>query len=96
MDVQKYFEIALVGYLFFHVGADYFHFAKSALLAFGVVIRKKVTVHVATLGVRAVVANDNTIWINDGSYPELVLFSHLVSQDMLGAQKVQEAMYDER
>ena len=78
MDVQEDFQIRLVRYPLFHVGADYFDFDEAALLAFGVIVCEEVTVHVATLGVRAVVANDNTIWINDRSYPELKLLSHLM------------------
>lgn len=53
-------------------------------------------IHVLALRVTAIVANDNTIRIDNRGDPELKHLTHLMADDFTRDKEINEAMHDER
>ena len=96
MDIKEHLEGTPIGrQFFFEVRPDELNLSQTNFEALGVVIGKKEAIHVFALCVAAVVASNDTVRIDDGSNPELKIFSHLVTDYFAGHQKVDEAVDDE-
>lgn len=80
MDVQKHFPRFLLirQELLFDVLPDNFDFKTTIPIAFRVIIRKEMSIHILTLQGVSIVAADNTVWINYRNDPCLVQFTELV------------------
>jgi len=95
MDIQKQFELTL-GHCFLEARTNQLDLGQSKLQTFLVVISEEKTIHVFTLSVASVIASDDTIWIDNGRDPKVVLISHLVTNDLFRDQKVDESVQNER
>ena len=99
MNVEKHFQhvvsVFVLWHFFFQVRPNQLHFGQPHLKSLRVVIREKVSVHVPALCVAAVITCDDSVWIDDGHHPKLILLSQLVRLWVFRYEEIQKAVDDE-
>ena len=93
MDIEEHAEhVVSLRQLCLEVRADELDLGEANLEALWVIVSEKVPIHVLSLRVASIVACNDTVWVHDWRDPKLKHLSHLVADDFLGDEKVDEAM----